>query len=82
MSDPRQALHDRVSNDYAARPPRDAEVKALIDTVAADIEHVAHKLIDSCPLGRELSLALTDLESAKRNAVAAIVLHQDDIHNA
>lgn len=75
----KQALHDRVANDYAAQPPRTPEVKELLDRVAALHEDLAHALIDACPLGRELSLALTDLESAKRNAIAAIVLHQDDL---
>lgn len=75
----KQALHDRVANDYSAQPPRTPEVKALIDRVAKQHEDLAHALIDACPLGRELSLALTDLESAKRNAVAAIVLHQDEL---
>lgn len=80
MSDmtPKEALHARVANDYAAHPPKSDDVKQFIDRIAADFEQLAHTVIHNCPLGRELSLALTDLESAKRNAIAAIVRHQDD----
>lgn len=72
------ALHRRVSNDFAAHPPKTPEAKALFDEIAARCEGLAHYLIEVCPGGRELSLALTDLESAKRNAIAAVACHQDD----
>lgn len=72
------ALHRRVSNDFAAHPPKTPEAKALFDEIAAQCEGLAHYLIEVCPGGRELSLALTDLESAKRNAIAAVACHQDD----
>ena len=72
-------LHNRIKNDYKAQPPRTEEVRRSLDYIAGGCERLAHKLIDSCPIGRELSLALTDLESAKRNAIAAIVLHQDSV---
>ena len=50
----------------------------MFDEIAAQCEGLAHYLIEVCPVGRELSLALTDLESAKRNAIAAVACHQDD----
>lgn len=75
----KEALHDRVRNDYAAHPPKSSAIKALFDAVALAFEEAAHFAIEACPEGRELSLCLTDLESAKRNAIAAIACHQDDI---
>lgn len=72
------ALHRRVANDFAAHPPKTPEAKQLFDEIAAQCEGLAHYLIEVCPVGRELSLALTNLESAKRNAIAAVACHQDD----
>lgn len=74
----RQELHARISNDFSAHPPKTPEAKQLFDEIAAQCEGLAHYLIEVCPDGRELSLALTDLELAKRDAVAAIACHQDD----
>ena len=74
----RQELHARISNDFSAHPPKTPEVKAALDEIAAVFEHAGHRAIDLCPPGRELSLCLTNLEAAKRDAVAAIACHQDD----
>jgi hypothetical protein len=74
----RQELHARIYNNFRAHPPKTPEVKAALDEIAALFAHTAHMAIDLCPPGRELSLCLTNLEAAKRDAVAAIACHQDD----
>ena len=73
----REKLHKRVSNDYAAHPLKTEETRQLVDSLAEGFVYLAHRLVRDLPLGREMALALTDLESAKRNAVAAIALNQD-----
>lgn len=75
----RASLHNRVENDFKAHPPLAPETAELLNQTAALFENVAHAVIESCPLGRELSLCLSDLESAKRNAIAAIACHQDQL---
>lgn len=47
------ALHRRVSNDFAAHPPKTPEAKQLFDEIAAQCEGLAHYLIEVCPVGRE-----------------------------
>lgn len=73
----KEALHARIANDFAAHPPKTPEVKETLDRVAALFEDLGHSVIDACPEGRELSLCLTNLEAAKRDAIAAIACHQD-----
>lgn len=80
-SDPavaREALHKRIDNDFAAHPPKSHIVKESLDIVAGKFADLAHFVIDECPPGRELSLCLTNLEAAKRDAIAAIACHQGD----
>ncbi len=74
----RQELHARISNDFAPHPPRDDDARGTLNELCAIFEQVGHRAIDLCPEGRHLSLCLTNLEAAKRDAVAAIACHQDD----
>ena len=72
----KQALHDRIRHDYAAHGPKTPEVTELFNNIAAQFEQLAHATIDQCPDGRDLSLALTHLEDAKRYAIAAVAKNQ------
>ena len=74
----KEALHARIANDFAAHPPKTETTRELLNAVARDFESLGHAVIDACPEGRELSLCLTNLEAAKRDAIAAIACHQGD----
>ena len=73
----KEALHARIANDFKAHPPKSEETKGLLNIVALNFESLAHEVIELCPEGRELSLCLTNLEAAKRDAIAAIACHQE-----
>lgn len=75
---PRQQLHERVEHDLTLHPPKDSTVAVRMDRVRQQMKHTAHQIIDLCPPGRELSMALTDLEDACQHAIAAIARNQDD----
>lgn len=68
----RIALHARVEVDMSLRPPTTAEAQ-ILDELRARTKALAHWFVDYCPPGRELSLALTELDSATRWAIAAII---------
>lgn len=65
------ALHDRVRNDFAFHKPN-AEDMGKLDHIRLLCSTLAHNLVDICPEGRDLSMAITSLEETQRSAVAAI----------
>jgi divalent metal cation (Fe/Co/Zn/Cd) transporter len=64
-------LHKRVRDDFQYHPA-DAAKGVVHEEVRGELENVAHTIIQVCPEGRELSLALTKLEEAMFWANAAI----------
>jgi len=81
MSDPtldaeRAKLHERINNDLNLHKPN-AEQQAAMDAVRAGYSNLAHGLINALPPGRDLSMALTDLETSQRCAIAAIAKNQE-----
>lgn len=75
----RDDLHARVENDFTLHPPEHPFVGATMDDLRAEFRDLAHMVIDRCPPGRELSLALTGLDDALKNAIAAIARNQDQV---
>lgn len=69
--DPKQQLRERVANDHLFRPatPEQGEVYGQI---RAQAQAFAEFLIDHCPVGRELSTALTKIEEAVFHGNASI----------
>jgi len=72
----RERLHARIEHDFNLhRPNTDQQV--VMDTVRVGYKHLAHSLINHLPPGRDLSMALTDLETSQRCAIAAIAKNQE-----
>lgn len=69
-------LHARVDNDTAYHPPSSPEVIAAHQRVRVLVADLGHELIDLCPEGRDLSLALTAAEDVMHWANAAIAKTQ------
>lgn len=77
MTTPREDLAARFRNDLKLHPPKSPEVGDALDHVRSIFSELGVSIIEQVPMGRDLSLALTDLESACRNTIAAIVKNQD-----
>lgn len=67
----RQGLHERVEVELTLHPPT-AEQGQRMDAVRAKAKELAHLVIDSANPGRELSIYLTEQDSALRWAISAI----------
>lgn len=76
--DARQALHDRIDHDFRLHPPQTKLTAARLDRLRSRARALAHEFVDVCEPGRELSMALTDLENALQHAIAAVVRYQDE----
>lgn len=59
---------------FLYHPPRDEQAKMNHAKVSAWTLELARYLVAVCPPGRNLSLALTDLESVRMRANAAIAV--------
>lgn len=67
----RKLLHERVTSDFGYHKP-DAAAGEVMDAIRGNFINLAHTLIALCPPGRDLSMALSDLETAQRCAIAAV----------
>lgn len=67
----RDELWRRAENDFMFHPA-DEVTGRVHDSIRTECHRTAAFLIDLCPVGRELSLALTKLEEAMFWANAAI----------
>jgi hypothetical protein len=67
----REVLRRRVENDFTYHPPKGDQVERYGFIRAAGL-NAARTLVEHCPPSRELSLALTHLETAVMMANAAI----------
>lgn len=67
----RDDLHRRVDHELTLHPPTTDQGQRM-DQVRHLAKALAHRAVDVCPPGRELSLFLTELDSALRWAIAAI----------
>jgi len=72
----RGRLRDGVDKDFNLHRPN-AEQQVEMDAVRGGYKWLAHELIDRIPPGRDLSMALTDLETSQRCAIAAIAKNQE-----
>lgn len=61
-----------LDNRFRYHPPKDDDTKARHAKVTELTLALAKELRDVCPEGRQLSLALTDLESVRMRANAAV----------
>lgn len=67
----RDALHRRVDSDFTYHPPTPEQVHQY-NQVREEAKSFAHILVEFCPPGREMSMALSSLEVAVMQANAAI----------
>lgn len=71
MEAERQKLLDRVEDDFKLHRPNETQGAAM-DEVRNAYHALMRDLVTNLPLGRDLSMALTDLETSQRCAIAAI----------
>lgn len=76
LDEARGKLHDRVEHDFSLHKPN-IEQGEKMDAVRAAYKWLAHEIIHIVPVGRDLSMALTDLETSQRCAIAAIAKNQE-----
>lgn len=69
--DQRVELHRRVERDMTLHSPTPDQGERM-SSLRAHAIALAHDFIDQAPPSRELSLALTELDSSLRWAIAAI----------
>ncbi len=71
-------LVNRIDNDFAYHPPINTPRANLHDSVRKKTKELALFFVNNCPLSRELSLALTNLEVAMFWANSAIARQQNN----
>lgn len=74
-----EALHARVDNDFTLHPPKDPHIGNLMDELRTEFRTLAHLVIDRCPSGPDLSVALRCLDDGLKNAIAAIARDQEAV---
>lgn len=72
----RKRLHERVERDFTYHAPTPEKARQY-ERLRNGFRAMAHELVDTCPPGRELSLALTKLEEANMIANAGIARSED-----
>jgi hypothetical protein len=78
VEDPATELHGRVEHDLSWHPPRNQRVSELHDRLRAQAKNFAHEVIDSTPVSREQSRALSSIDDALAQAIAAIDRYQPE----
>lgn len=73
----KDALRARVANDLVWHTPAHPVIAEAMGMVRERALAFAHFIIDTVPDGRELTLALTDVEHASMHAIAALARNQD-----
>lgn len=71
-------LSERVKHDFKLHPMTPA-AGPLMDETRRRFTEVAVWAAENLPAGRDLSMAITDLETAQRCAIAAIAKNQEQI---
>lgn len=70
--DAKKALRERLERDFTYHPPTTEEKKEKYVAIREKAKDLAMFMVESCPSSRELSIALTELETAVMFANAAI----------
>lgn len=74
----KKTLTDRVLNSLSYHRPPD-HIMDDCERLRAAYKHLAVVTIETCPVGRELSLALTNIEDSLMWAIKGLVIH--DVKN-
>jgi hypothetical protein len=75
----KDALHAQVEHNLTNHPPVAPEIIEAMEEVRSVAKNLGHTVIGFCPIGRDLSLALTHIEDATMHAIAAIARGQADL---
>jgi len=74
--DSRKELAIRVRHDFGLHKPNERQ-QVVMDSIRQAYTNLALELTSNLPLGRDLSMALTDLETSQRCAIAAVAKNQE-----
>ena len=76
MTDAKQELLDRTGHNLSLQTPTTPETGGRLDRIRHAAKAFAAVVINEGTLSRELSLALTDIESATQWAIGSVVRNQ------
>lgn len=71
MTSEERGLRTRIENDFTYHPPTEGQPQKY-EQIRAKAKEFAEMLVDECPMGRELSTALTNLDQVVFWANASI----------
>ncbi len=71
-----EAMKERVRHDFTNHPPVSAAVGSKLDEVTRRMVDLGEWIVDNVPVGREQSLALTQLEQCSMWSKAGIARNQ------
>lgn len=69
-------LHDQVDMAHKYHRPKYQETMEAMGEIREAFLITGHTIINNCPISRELSLALTELDNACMHAIAALARHE------
>ena len=71
-------LHKQVNDTLTNHPLEYPEIGVYMENVSVHLRDAGHAIVEYCPEGRELSIALTKLQEVRMFAIAAIALNQEE----
>lgn len=71
-------LHEQVDRTHSYHRPEFQETMDAMGQIRDTCKALGHQLVDTCPISRELSLALTKLDDVNMYAIAALARFEPD----
>lgn len=78
MPNNKRSLHDQVDQAHSYHRPEHQETMDTMGEIRSLFAELGHELVESCPISRELSIALHHLDDANMYAIAALERHEPD----
>ncbi|MCR4341007.1 MAG: hypothetical protein NUW01_14090 [Gemmatimonadaceae bacterium] len=75
MERTKDAIHDRINNDFTYHPPKEGQPERYVEIRDA-ARVLAHTIVELTPVSHEQSVALTHLDAVVMNANAAIARNE------
>lgn len=72
-------IRDLAEHSLTTHPPQDSAIIDLFEGVRPAFKEAFIAVHTYCPVSREASIAITNIEQALMWAIKAIAVHQDDI---
>lgn len=76
VEDPATKMHERVEHDLSWHAPTSDVIVDVLERLRTSAKNLAHEIVESTPPSREQSRALTSVEDALQQAIAAAVRNQ------